>query len=96
MLDKTISNITKSKYSSINSIIEDLNSLRAKIDRLEEIYRSLLGDNMLSLDIKVLLEQDFSKKQKLNEVYNKQKSILLSLNGIFTKLVRRYVMKGNK
>jgi hypothetical protein len=93
---KILDKITKNKYSGISAVITDLNCLKNKIDELESLYLNLLGDSELTLDIKVLLEQDFMKKQKLDEMYTKQKNILISISGIFRNLVRGSVLKGKK
>ena len=91
---KAIKNIIKNDYSSINSIVSELNSLKNKIDKLESLHTSLLKSG-LSLDVKTLLEQDFREKhKKLNEVHNKQKNILLSLSNIFVKLTKHSVLKN--
>ncbi|MBI2650910.1 hypothetical protein HYX01_00370 [Candidatus Woesearchaeota archaeon] len=91
---KTVSQIMKNEYSSINSIISELNSLRSKLDKLEVLHESLLKGN-LSLDIKVLLEEDFRKKRKkLNEIHNKQKNAIINLGNIFFSLVRKNLISG--
>ena len=95
IMNKAINNILKNEYSSINTIITELNSLKNKIDKLENLYSSLLNNNPLSLDIKILLEQDFENKyKKLNGLYNKQKNILFNLSNIFVKLTKDYVLKN--
>ena len=91
---KAIKNIMKNEYSSINSIVSELNSLKNKIDKLEILHTSLLKSGS-SLDVKTLLEQDFrEKRKKLNGVHNKQKNILLSLSNIFVKLTKHSVLKN--
>ena len=91
---KAIKNIMKNEYSSINSIVSELNSLKNKIDKLEILHTSLLKSGS-SLDVKTLLEQDFrEKRKKLNGVHNKQKNILLSLSNIFIRLTKHSVLKN--
>ena len=92
--NKAIESIIKNDYSSISIIVSELNTLKNKIDELESLHMSLLKGG-LSLDTKTLLEQDFKEKhKKLNELYNKQKSILLNLSNIFVKLTKSYVFKN--
>ena len=84
----------KNEYSSINSIVSELNSLKNKIDKLEILHTSLLKSGS-SLDVKTLLEQYFrEKRKKLNGVHNKQKNILLSLSNIFIRLTKHSVLKN--
>ena len=46
------------------------------------------------MDTKTLLEQDFKENhKKLNELYNKQKNILLNLGNIFAELAKDAVRK---
>ena len=83
--NKSIESIIKNDYSSISIIVSELNTLKNKIDELESLHISLLKSG-LSLDTKTLLEQDFKENhKKLNELYNKQKNILLNLSSIFVK-----------
>ena len=97
IISKAISSITKNEYSSINTIIPELKSLKNKIEKFENLHTDMLDSNLLSLDIKILLEQDFKEKhKKLNELYNKQKNILLNLSSIFVKLTKHHVIKKNK
>lgn len=85
--------VIENNYSSMHSIIADLGSLKAKADEMGAIHQNLLGSN-LPLDVKILLEQNFKgKSEKLNDAYNKQKSILLGLSSIFLKLVKGKVFK---
>lgn len=94
--NKSIESIIKNDYSSISIIVSELNSLKNRIDELESLHMSLLKSG-LSLDTKTLLEQDFKEKhKKLNELYNKQKSILLNLSSIFIKLTQSYALKNKK
>jgi|TARA_B100001964_G_scaffold245250_1_gene331023 protein subunit release factor A len=93
VVSKAINTVLKNKYSSINSIITELNSLKDKIDKLENVHTNLLKSG-LSLDVKALLEEDFKEKhKKLNELHNKQKTILLNLSNIFVKLTKNSVLK---
>ena len=94
-IKEKISLILNNEYSSIKTIISELNSLKSKIDEFEKMHINLLNSNLLSLDIKILLEQDFRKKQKLNELFNKQKGILMSLSKTFVKLAKGSI-KRNK
>ncbi len=94
--NKAIESIIKNDYSSISIIVSELNTLKNKIDELESLHISLLKSG-LSLDTKTLLEQDFKEKhKKLNELYNKQKNILLNLSSIFVKLTKDSVLKNKK
>ena len=88
--------VVENNYSSMHSIIADLGSLKAKADEMGIMHQNLLGSN-LPLDAKILLERGFEGKQeKLNELYDKQKSILLDLSSIFLKLVKGRVFKKGK
>ena len=78
--------ILNNEYSSIKTVISELDSLKSKIDEFEKLHIDLLNNNLLSLDIKMLLEQDFRKKQKLNELFDKQKGILIRLSKTFVKI----------
>ena len=94
IVNKAIKNIISNEYSSIKVIVSELNSFKAKIDKLEDFHTGLLKGG-LSLDVKAVLEQDFRKKRKkLDEVYNKQKNILLNLSSIFINLTRDSVLKN--
>ena len=84
------------EYSSIKTIISELNSLKNKIDEFEKMHINLLNSNLLSLDIKMLIEQDFRKKQKLDELFDKQKGILMSLSKTFVKLAKDSILKNKK
>lgn len=87
-----INHINKNKYCSITSIISELNSLKSSIDGLENLHMNLLNSG-LSLDIKTLIEQDFRKKhKKLDELYYKQKNILLNLSTTFIKFAKDSVL----
>jgi len=91
--NKSIESIIKNDYSSISIIVSELNSLKSRIDELESLHISLLKGG-LSLDTKTLLEQDFKENhKKLNELYNKQKNILLNLGNIFAELAKDAVRK---
>lgn len=92
--NKAISSILRNEYSSIASIIGELESLKNKIDELEALHITLLKSG-LSLDVKTLLEQDFREKhKKLNELYGKQKSVLMGLSSVFASLAKNPVLKG--
>ncbi len=94
--NKAIGSIIKNNYSSISTIVSELNNLKSKIDELEYLHLSLLKSG-LSLDIKTLLEQDFKEKhKKLNDLYNKQKSILLNLSSIFVRLTKENMLKKRR
>jgi|TARA_B100001964_G_C14099815_1_gene538763 hypothetical protein len=94
--NKAIGSIIKNNYSSISTIVSELNNLKSKIDELEYLHISLLKSG-LSLDIKTLLEQDFKEKhKKLNDLYNKQKSILLNLSSIFVRLTKENMLKKRR
>ena len=96
IIDKTINNILKHENSSIAVIVSELNSLRNKIDEFENFHTDLLK-NSLSLDAKTIMEQDFREKhKKLNDLHNKQKTILLNLSDIFVKLAKNSVIKNKK
>ena len=71
-----------------------MNSLKSKIDEFEKLYNGLLKSDLLSLDIKMLIEQDFGKRQKLDELFDKQKSLLMSLSNIFVKLAKGAIRKN--
>ncbi len=92
--EKAIKNILKHEGSSINAIISELNSLKSKISELESLHENL-SKSGLSLDVMALLEQDFrEKREKLNELHNKQKSVLLSLSSIFVNLAKNPMLRG--
>ncbi len=93
-IKERISLILNNEYSSIKTIISELNSLKSRIDEFEKMHVNLLNSNLLSLDIKMLLEQDFRKKQKLNELFDKQKGILMSLSKTFVKLAKGSIRKN--
>jgi len=93
-IKEKISLILNNEYSSIKTIISELNSLKNKIDEFEKMHINLLNSDLLSLDIKMLIEQDFGKKQKLNELFDKQKGILMSLSNIFVELAKNSVLKN--
>jgi len=85
--------IVKNNFSRIHSIITDLNSLKNSVDKFEDLHTTLMNSG-LSLDVKILLEQDFRNKHvKLNELYNKQKNIFLNLSSRFLKLAKGSVLK---
>jgi len=85
--------IVKNNFSSMHSIITDLNSLKNSVDKFENLHTTLMNSG-LSLDVKILLEQDFRNKHvKLNEIYRKQKNIFLNLSSIFLKLAKGSVFK---
>lgn len=94
--NKAIGSIIKNNYSSISTIVSELNNLKSKIDELEGLHTNLLKSG-LSLDIKTLLEQDFKEKHvKLNDLYKTQKSILLNLSNIFVKLTKENILKKRR
>ena len=95
-IKEKISLVLSNEYSSIKTIISELNSLKSNIDKFEKLHNSLLNSNLLSLDIKMLIEQDFRKKQKLNELFDKQKGILMDLSKIFMKLAKDSIGKKKK
>ena len=96
IVNKAIGSIIKNNYSSISTIVSELNNLKSKIDELEDLHISLLKSG-LSLDIKTLLEQDFKEKhKKLNDLYNKQKSILLNLSSMFVRLTKENMLKKRR
>ena len=97
IVSKAIKNIMQHKHSSINIIVSELNSLKDRIERLENLHTSLLDKNMLSLDTRILLQQDFeTKHEKLKEIYNRQKNILLNLSNIFVRLTKDTALKNKK
>ena len=97
IVSKAIKSIMKNEYSSINTIVSELNSLKNIIERLENLHTGLLDNNLLSLDIRILLQQDFeSKHEKLHEIYNRQRNILLNLSSIFIKLTKKAMLKKKK
>ncbi|MEK6876632.1 MAG: hypothetical protein AABX63_04420 [Nanoarchaeota archaeon] len=93
-IKEKISLILNNEYSSIKTIISELSSLKNKIGEFEKLHNGLLNSNLLSLDIKMLLEQDFRKKQKLDELFNKQKGILMNLSKTFVKLAKGAIRKN--
>ncbi|MEK6876882.1 MAG: hypothetical protein AABX63_05680 [Nanoarchaeota archaeon] len=94
-IKEKISLILNNEYSSIKTIISELSSLKSKIGEFEKLHNGLLNSNLLSLDIKMLIEQDFRKKQKLDELFNKQKGILMALSKTFVQLAKGSI-KRNK
>ena len=85
--------VVENNYNSLHSIIEDLSSLKTKINEMGRMHQNLL-DSSLPLDVKILLEQNFKgKHEKLNDAYYKQKSVLLGLSSIFLKMVKGRVFK---
>lgn len=93
-IKEKISLILNNDYSSIKTIISELSSLKNKIDKFEKLHNGLLNSNLLSLDIKMLIEQDFRKKQKLDELFDKQKSLLMNLSKTFVKLAKVSIRKN--
>jgi hypothetical protein len=87
--------ILNNEYSSIKVIISELNSFKSKIDEFEKMHDELLKSNLISLDIKMQLEHDFKKKRQMEELYNKQKCILVDLSKVFVKLAKESV-KNNR
>ena len=93
IINKSIKTILKNDYSSISSIISELDSLKSSMGKLEALHENLFKSG-LSLDVKTLLEQDFGeKRRKLNSLYEKQKKILLALSSVFVKLSNDFVIK---
>ncbi|MEK6868624.1 MAG: hypothetical protein AABX74_00215 [Nanoarchaeota archaeon] len=95
-IKEKISLILNNEYSSIKTIISELSSLKSKIGEFEKLHNGLLNSNLLSLDIKMLIEQDFRKKQKLDELFNKQKGILMNLSKTFVKLAKGAIRKNKQ
>ena len=93
-IKEKISLILNNEYSSIKTIISELSSLKSKIGEFEKLHNGLLNGNLLSLDIKMLLEQDFRKKQKLYELFDKQKGLLMDLSKTFVKLAKNSILKN--
>ncbi|MBI2522830.1 hypothetical protein HYW19_00400 [Candidatus Woesearchaeota archaeon] len=93
-IKEKISLVLNNEYSSIKTIISELSSLKSKIDEFEKLHNGLLNSNLLSLDIKMLLEQDLRKKQKLGELFDKQKGILMDLSKTFVKLAKGAIVKN--
>jgi len=91
-ISKRINLILNNEYSSIKTIISELNSLKSKIDEFEKVHTSLLDSNLISLDIKIVLEQELLEKQKLDDFYNKQKETLLGLSKIFVRLAKNSML----
>ncbi len=86
-----VSRIIENNLNCMNSIIEDLGLLKNNLDELENLNSRLLGSR-LPLDIKMLLEQNFGRKhRKLNEVYAKQKELLVNLSSIFMSFARKAI-----
>ena len=93
---KAIESALKNKYSSISSIVSELNLLKGGIDKFENIHSELLKSG-LSLDVKTLMEQEFLQKhKKLDELHSKQKNILLNLSSIFAGLAKDAVGKKKR
>ena len=93
IINKSIESILKNNYSSISSIISEMDSLKSSMDKLEALHENLFKSG-LSLDVKALLEQDFSEKhKKLNNLYAKQKKILVALSSTFVKLSKGLIKK---
>ena len=96
IINKSIKTILKNDYSSISSIISELDSLKSSMGKLEALHENLFKSG-LSLDVKAVLDQDFSeRRRKLNGLYEKQKNILLALSSVFVKLSHDFVIKKNK
>ena len=95
-IKEKISLVLNNEYSSIKTIISELSSLKNKIDEFEKLHNGLLNSDLLSLDIKMLLEQDFRKKQNLDELFNKQKGILMNLSKTFVKLAKGAIRKNKQ
>jgi len=86
-----VSRIIENNLNCMNSIIEGLGLLKNSLDELENLNSRLLGSR-LPLDIKMMLEQNFGRKhRKLNEVYAKQKELLVNLSSIFMNCARKAV-----
>lgn len=85
--------VVENNHSCMNSVIDDLNSLKTKIEELESLHAGLFRSN-LPLDVKLLLDQSFKQKpKKLNELHTKQKKILLNLSNMFLKLTKDKLFK---
>ena len=93
-IKEKISLILNNEYSSIKTIISELRSLKNNINEFEKLHNGLLKSDLLSLDIKMLIEQDFGKKQKLNELFDKQKGLLMNLSRTFVKLAKGAIGKN--
>ena len=93
-IKEKISLILNNEYSSIKTIISELRSLKNNINEFEKLHNGLLKSDLLSLDIKMLIEQDFGKKQKLNELFDKQKGLLMGLSETFVKLAKGAIRKN--
>ncbi len=94
IVSKAIKSIMKNDYSSISKIVSELNFMKNRLGKLKNLHTKLLDKNMLSLDIRILMQQEFeSKHEKLNELHNKQKNILLNLSSIFVKLTKETMLK---
>lgn len=92
IINKSIESILKNDYSSISSIISELDSLKSSMGKLEALHENLFKSS-LSLDVKAVLEQDFrDKRKKLDDLYKKQKNILLALSNVFVKLSKGFVL----
>jgi len=80
--------ILKDEYCGLNNVISDLSVLKNSLEKIEKLHLDLMNSHV-SLDVKTVMEQEFSRKhKKLNEAYNKQKTILLNLSSIFINLAR--------
>tara|TARA_Y100000310_G_scaffold281722_1_gene302378 strand:- start:18039 stop:18590 length:552 start_codon:yes stop_codon:yes gene_type:complete len=91
-----INMILSNEYSSIKTIISELNFLKNKTDELEKLHINLLNNSIISLDMKVVLEQELKKKQELDAFYDRQKNLLLNLSSIFVKLAKSSIPKNRK
>ncbi|MBL7055714.1 hypothetical protein ISS07_02255 [Candidatus Woesearchaeota archaeon] len=91
-----VSKIMKNKYHGINSIIDELDKLKKKINSLEDVHSKILQSG-LSIDIKAVIEQNFRKKQQdLDNLHKKQKNVLINLSNIFLKLTKESFFKDKK
>ena len=84
--------ILSNEYSGLDIIINDLNSFKNNLKKMEAMH-SVLWKNELSLDTKTLLEEHLKHHNALNELYNKQKGIFLQLSSLFIRLTKSSVKK---
>ncbi|MBI2208926.1 hypothetical protein HYU50_05525 [Candidatus Woesearchaeota archaeon] len=84
-----VTRIIENNLNCMNSVIGDLSLLKNNLEELENLNSSLLSSR-LPLDIKILLEQNYGRKRKkLDEIYAKQKAVLVNLSSIFIKLAKK-------
>ena len=85
--------VMKNDYSSIRTITSELNSFREKIDELDKTHNYILKSDILSLDIKMLLQEDIAKKKKLEEAYSNQVEVLINLSKAFISMTKDSLLK---